>query len=212
MGCQSRASAAIAERKSQVAVPGNVRNAPHAPPSRLRGTRNPARLRGEGVAVESDPWWPGRWELRHGSIERGVAEAEDPAVGGDLPVAGTVDRGSAMPYDRRVQAGARPSTRRTAHRRRRTSRRRWRPPSSRRGGIGGHAHDRRVERLPTLRAVEDGVTESEEAAVSADLEVARPSRVDAMPTTGALSFCPPIEPKNLASPKANTPPSLATSQ
>ena len=34
----------------------------------------------------------------------------------------------------------------------------------------------------------------------------------AMPTTGALRGCPPIEPWNSASPKAKMPPSLPTSQ
>ncbi len=33
-----------------------------------------------------------------------------------------------------------------------------------------------------------------------------------MPTTGATSGVPPIEPRNAASPKAKTPPSEATSQ
>src|SRR5438477_269222 len=33
-----------------------------------------------------------------------------------------------------------------------------------------------------------------------------------MPTIGALSFVPPVPPRNTASPKANTPPSAATSQ
>ena len=34
----------------------------------------------------------------------------------------------------------------------------------------------------------------------------------AMPTMGAVRAIPPVEPKNLASPKQNTPPSAATSQ
>jgi hypothetical protein len=33
-----------------------------------------------------------------------------------------------------------------------------------------------------------------------------------MPTTGALSVIAPVEPKNFASPKVNTPPSDARSQ
>src|SRR6478752_7532674 len=39
-----------------------------------------------------------------------------------------------------------------------------------------------------------------------------PETVEAMPTTGALSGWPPIDPKNFASPNAKIPPSDATSQ
>ena len=59
--------------------------------------------------------------------------------------------------------------------------------------------------------MELGVTVGEDPAVGRHQPVAPPSGVAAMPTIGLSSGCPPIDPKNGASPKAKTPPSDATS-
>ena len=80
-------------------------------------------------------------------------------------------------------------------------------------GHGGHAADRVVR--ATGRRCEPrngGVAEGEDAAVGGHQPVAAPLWVAAMPVTGATSGVPPIEPRKGASPKANTPPSEATSQ
>ena len=60
--------------------------------------------------------------------------------------------------------------------------------------VGGHPHDRPVERYATHAPVERGITEAEDAAVGRHQPVPRPSGVEAIPTMGATRWSAPVLP------------------
>ena len=143
---------------------------------RPRRRRSPRRRRpASSPGPTGWPPWPttGRVEVlpAHGAEERGVPEGEDAPVRRDQPVALPGRRGRHADH-RRVEAAARPWTRRRARRRSRRCRRRRRRASSPARGGGRHADHRRVERPPAHGAEERRPAVVEDASVGRRQEVA----------------------------------------
>ena len=80
------------------------------------------------------------------------------------------------------------------------------------GRVMRHPDHGCVEMQVARGSVEVRVAEGEDAAVGGDEPVAAARGDAAMPTTGAFSRVPPMEPWKCASPKVKMPPSDATSQ
>ena len=146
-----------------------------------------------------------------GSKESGVAEREHTAIGSNQPIATPV-RGGRHAHDRLAEPH--------------TSRRPQEPgvakgkhtaigsnqPIATPVRSGRHAHDRLAEPHTCPSTPRTWRRQRQHTAIGSNQPIATPVRRAAMPTTGSLSRTPPVDPKNLASPKANTPPSEATSQ
>ena len=111
-----------------------------------------------------------RWMAAGRAVEVGVAEGEDAAVGGHLPVAAAVGggghahhrsvqrKGAGRPVEVGVAEGEEAAV--GGH-----------LPVAAAVGGGGHAHHRPVEVLPAHRPVEPGVAEGEQPAVGGDVPV-----------------------------------------
>ncbi len=145
------------------------------------------------------------------SLEAGVPEGEDAAVGGDQPVPATVRRSPPCP-PRDGSAPCRPWIRGSRRPRRRRCRRRRRPASSRHRPAwppcprwGGSAPSRPSNR-GTRRRRRRRSPRPRRPSSSPPSEA-----VGVMPTTGRTNGRAPAEPSNGA-PKAKTPPSDAASQ